>query len=144
MKDEIKRILLVVVFFATVFIIFFGINVRSGSAINNEAELVIFGENIDATYKPFIENDGVYISINTISKTIDENIFYDKVATKVIITNTDEVIKLKVDEPKMSKNFEYYDIDYPAKIYRDAVYIPINLFTDTYNINVLDEYSLHR
>lgn len=136
MVDEIKKIIIVVILFAAVFMIFFTVKFDENNKNKNEADLVIFGENIDATYKPFIDGDGIYVSINTISKTIDENIFYDKVATKVIITNSDEVIKLKVDEPKISRNFEYSDIKYPAKIYNQAVYIPINLFTDVYNINV--------
>ena len=136
MKDEIKRILLVAVLLAIVFIIFFNFGQAESNLDSSQAELVIYGENIDATYKSFIENDGIYVSINTISKVIDENIFYDKAATKVIITTSDEVIKLKVGELKISRNFEYSDIEYPAKIANDAVYIPINLFTDVYGINV--------
>lgn len=136
MKDEIKRYLLVFLGLAIVILGFNFFNVTNAKANMQEANLVIYGDNIDATYKPFIENGGIYVSINTISKTIDENIFYDKVATKVIITNQDLVLKLKIDEKKMSKNFEYVDIEYPAKIVNQAVYIPINLFTDVYDINV--------
>lgn len=136
MVDEIKRILHVVVMLGIIFAIFFCTNINGTSTNKDEADLVIYGENLDATYKPFVDNDGIYVSINTISKTIDEDIFYDKVATKVIITTPTEVIKLKVDENKMSRNLEFYDIQYPAKIVNGAVYIPINLFTDIYNINV--------
>ena len=136
MIDEIKRILHVVVMLGIIFAIFFCTNINGTSTNKDEADLVIYGENLDATYKPFVDNDGIYVSINTISKTIDEDIFYDKVATKVIITTPTEVIKLKVDENKMSRNLEFYDIQYPAKIVNGAVYIPINLFTDIYNINV--------
>ena len=65
--------------------------------------------------RAFTQNGGIYLSVDTISKAIDENIFYDSVATKVIVTTDTEVIKLKIDENKLSRNFEYEDIHTPAK-----------------------------
>ena len=132
---EVKRMFIVVIFFAIVFGLFFYSSY--GVKVNKEnSELVVFGDNIKTDYKPFVENDNIYISLDTISKTIDEHIFYDKVATKVIVTTYSDVVKFKIDENKMSKNFEYSDIDSPAKLVEGQPYVSIKLLKDIYNIKI--------
>lgn len=136
MKELLKRLLCSILFLGIVFAIFFTLKIGQDNKNIKEANLVIFGDNINAEYKPFVEDDGIYIAVDTIKKLIDEDIYYDKVATKVIVTTYDKVIKLKIGENKMSTNFEYSDIKNEAKIVDKAPYIDINLLKDLYNINV--------
>lgn len=136
MINELKRIILVIVLIIAALLLFINIDKNIALLNNENSNLVVFGDNIDPVNKPFVQNSAIYISTDTIGKLIDENIFYDKIATKVIITTDTEVIKLKIDENKMSKNMEYIDISNPAKIVSGQPYIDINLLKDIYNIKV--------
>lgn len=136
MIGELKRILLIVIITLLVVVIFISIDNPIASISQEASNLVIFGDNIEPQNKPFVENNGIYISTDTIGKLIDENIFYDKVATKVIVTTDTEVIKMKIDENKMSKNMEYVDIPNAAKTVNGQPYVDINLLKDIYNIKV--------
>lgn len=131
---EFKRCIMPLIFTIVVLVIFLNINYIKGNTDVSDAGLVIYGDNIKTNYDPFVKDGGLYVSVDTISKTIDENIYYDNVATKVIITTKDKVIKFKIDENKISKNFEYSDIDTPARIVNGQPYIDINLVKDEYNI----------
>lgn len=131
---EVKRCIMPLIFTIVVLVIFFNINYIKANINVNEAGLVIYGDNIKTNYDPFVKDGGLYVSVDTISKTIDENIYYDNVATKVIITTKDKVVKFKIDENKVSRNFEYSDIDTPAKLVNGQPYIDINLVKDEYNI----------
>ena len=144
MKELLKRLICSILFLCIVFVIFFTLKVGQDNKNIKEANLVVFGDNIDAEYKPFVEEDGIYIAVDTIKKLIDENIYYDKVATKIIVTTYDKVLKFKIDENKMSTNFEYSDIKNEAKLLNNAPYIDINLLKDLYNINVeYNDDSIH-
>ena len=131
---EFKRCIMPLIFTIVVLVIFFNINYIKANINVNEAGLVIYGDNIKTNYDPFVKDGGLYVSVDTISKTIDENIYYDNIATKVIITTKDKVVKFKIDENKVSRNFEYSDIDTPAKLVNGQPYIDINLVKDEYNI----------
>lgn len=131
---ELKRCIIPLIFTIVVLVMFFNINKIKGNTNSDNAGLVIYGDNIKTNYEPFVKDGGLYISVDTISKTIDKNIYYDTVATKVIVTTDDKVVKLKIDEKKMSKNFEYVDIDTPARIVNGQPYIDINLLKEEYNI----------
>lgn len=124
------------VLFLIVLVMFLNINVSVAGVSKQEANLVIFGDNIIPDNKPFVENTGIYLPKDVIEKFLDEYIYYDKVATKVIITTKNEVYKLKIDENKMTKNFEEVSIDNPAKMENGQAYIDINLFKDIYNVKV--------
>ncbi len=136
MVKELKRYILIAIFVAINMVIFFNVNYAINLKSYSNSNLVIYGENIKTDYAPFVENGGIYISVDTISKLVDEDIFYDKVATKVIITTDLDVIKLKVDENKISKNMEYSDISTPAKLINGQPYIDINLVKDIYDIKI--------
>lgn len=133
--ENIKRCVMPLIFFVIVLMIFFNINYIKGNTDDmKDSNLVIYGDNIKTNYEPFVENEGLYISVDTISKTIDKNIFYDSVSTKVIVTTKTEVLKFKIDENKVSKNMEYSEINTPARLVNGQPYININLLKSEYNI----------
>lgn len=138
--NEIKRLIIPIVLIILVLLII-NINFNKNKTDNEYSTLVIFGDNITKSnskyeYKPFVKDGGVYIAVETIKNTIDSDIYYDKVATKVIITTSTDVVKLKIDEFKISKNFEYSDISTPALMVNGNPYIDINLVSDIYNIKI--------
>ena len=136
--EKIKRVIFTVVLFVIVLLVFINtnLNLQIICTERQEADLVIFGDNIETEYKPFVENTGIYLSKDIIEKYLDEYIYYDKMATKVIITTKNEVYKLKIDEKLMNKNFEDIAIENPAKLVDGQAYVDINLFKEVYGIKV--------
>ncbi len=136
MINNIKRLIVPMLFLIIVFGVLFTFNNSNKNVDKKEADLVIYGDNIETNYKPFKQDDGIYISVDTISKVIDKNIFYDKVATKIIVTTKNDVVKFKIDENLMSRNLEYINTNTSAKLYNGQPYVDIELLKDIYNINI--------
>lgn len=137
MKDKVLKIVTVVVITIILFLVLFRCDkMMDKSKRKDYSNLVVFGDNISAEYTPFVENGGVYLSVDTIKKVLDEYIYYDKIATKVIVTTDSNVIKFKIDEAKMSNNLEYSDITTPAKVVDSMPYIDVNLLKDIYKIKI--------
>lgn len=134
MVNVLKKYLNFTILFFIIFVLLLCIKTRTSLGTKEASNLVIFGDNISTKYNPFIEDGGIYISVDTISKVIDPDIFYDKIATKVIIATSEDVVKLKIDEGKISKNFEYSDISTPARIRNGEAFVDINLLKELYDI----------
>ncbi len=123
-------VLILVIFFTVMFFEVNPINYKDTTS------LVIYGDNIQTDFEPFIEDGGIYISSDTIGKTIDNNIFYDNIASKIIITTVNDVAKFKVNEKKVNLNLEDREISNEVKIVKEKIYVPINVLQEIYNINV--------
>ena len=136
MKLEIKRYIVVAVLLICALVIVLFALKNDDISSNKIENLVIYGDNIDTNYTPFMEGNTPYVAVDTIKKVIDKYIFYDKIATKVIITTYDDVIKLKIGEKVMSRNLENIDIDMEAKLVENEPYIPLSLFTEIYDITI--------
>ena len=66
------------------------VTIDGGDSIKTaNPNLTIYGDNIDSSYQPYVNNGKTYISTKTIGTFIDDNILFDNAAQKVIIT-TDE------------------------------------------------------
>ncbi len=104
--------------------------------VNGTSKLVIFGDNIDKSYTPYIEDGKIYITYETLKDFIDENIYYDASTQKIIITNEDYVYKFKIGERTATKNMQEYNITYPLKVIDETVYIDSDLIKDIYNIKI--------
>ena len=128
------KIIICALMFLTVIVVFQTIKLNNENNNVEEANLVIYGDNISTNYSPFVDEGGLYVSVDTISKTVDDTIFYDKVAKKIIITTYDSVYKYKINEKKVSKNAQFLDITTSAKLVNDIAYIDINLLRDVYNV----------
>ena len=134
--DKIKRIKNALILLVLICIIFFEVNTINLNKTKNASNLVIYGDNIKTSYAPFVQNGSQYLSIDTISKTIDSDIYYDKVTSEVIITTYSDVLKFKMNNKKIYKNMKYIDIKNPAKLVDDEAYLPIDELSDVYNKNI--------
>lgn len=137
MKEIIGRIMCAIIFLAfSIIILNNSMIISVSNDLTEKGSLVIFGDNIKTEKTPFVENGGIYLPFDTISKVIDENIFYDKVATKVIVTTDKNVIKLKLDDTTMTNNLKESQIPTPVKLKDGSIFVDINLLKDIYNIDV--------
>lgn len=138
MLKEIFRYVCVILFSALlisiiVYVMFLGKEERK-----EVDSLVIFGENtdLDDAHKPFIEDGCIYIAFSTFYKTVDENLTYDDITEKIIITNKDKVAKLKVGSNVINVNLKDRELAHPAKKVGNAVYLPLSDILEFYDITV--------
>ena len=134
MKERIIGVLISFVLFIVIVTLFNVVQDNTNLNSNSSSKLVIFGDNIDKKYVPILEDDNIYISFDTISSFIDEDIYFDEKMQKVIITNQDYVYKKKKKNNQVTRNFEKYDIGTVTKYINDEIYINISLLKDIYNI----------
>lgn len=135
MKNIMLNVIKCIIILAVVAGLFFILNNKEEEKNNNtSSKLIIFGDNIDKKYNPFVENDNIYISLDTISGFIDENIFYDEATKKIIITNEDYLYKFKVGDKKATKNLEEYDLLNTPRSVGDEIYLELSTIKDIYNI----------
>ncbi len=135
MKEKILNIIKCVIMLSLVSVLFTlskNINEKIGSS--NDANLIIYGDTISSKYKPYVENDKIYLSTSTIGEFIDEEIFYDNKTKKVIITTEDAVYKFKLNENIATKNLKEYDAKTSCKIIDDKIYIDMEMVKNIYNI----------
>ena len=99
---------------------------------NRTSRLVVYGDNVDKSYAPFIENDSIYISFDTVQDFIDSDVFLDTSSNKVIITNEDFVYKLS--ENSISKNLQPITSNNVIKFIDEEPYIDVSILKDIYNI----------
>lgn len=136
MKDKIISIIKCIVMLVIVMILFIiadNIN-RNSIVASNNANLIIFGDNISSDYNPFIENNKIYLSVDTVSNFIDEELLYDSKTERVIITTEDTLYKFTVGNNIATKNLKEFDAKSYCKKVGDDVYIDMNLVKDIYKI----------
>ena len=93
MKEKIVSVIICFVLFIAIVTLFNIVQYNNVQNNNSNSKLVIFGDNIDKKYIPILEEDNIYISFDTLSSFIDEDIYFDEKTQKVIITNKDYVYK---------------------------------------------------
>jgi spore germination protein YaaH len=100
----------------------------------NKLNLVIGGEIINET--PRIMEDQILLSIDTIKKYFDPNIYWDKALKKVTITTKNRVIRMKTDSLNAKVNDKDVTLKIPVTVENNIVLIPIEFLSDFYKINI--------
>ncbi len=131
---NILKCLVILVIVAVVFAIF--TPKATNSETNNVAKLTIYGDNVDKSYSPIIRDDKIYLSFDTISTFIDEEIYYDSKAEKIVITNENFAYRFKINSKKAKKNLTEYTISDVPIIQNSKVYLCTDTIKDIYNLKV--------
>lgn len=135
MKERILNIIKCIIMLVIIAVLFtLSKNIKEKVNSSNDANLIIYGDTISSKYKPYVENDKIYLSTSTIGEFVDENIFYDNNNKKVIITTEDAVYKFKLDENIATKNLKEYDAKSSCKVIDDKVYMDMEMVKNIYNI----------
>lgn len=137
MKDRILVIIKSMIFLAVVTFLF--VTARDFGDIKisrSDVNLIIYGDTISSEYNPFVEDGHIFLSLDTVSQFIDEELFYDEDTQKVIVTTEDALYKFTVGKNIATKNLREYDAKACCRIVDDIVYIDMNLVKDIYGIKL--------
>ncbi len=138
MVKEILRYVWVAIFSCVLIGIMYYVMFLDKNTKEDVDTLVIFGENtdLDESHKPFVEDSCIYVAFNTFYKTVDDTIFYDEITEKAIITNHDNVVKLKLDSNLMNVNLKDRELLHPLKKVGQAVFLPLTDILEFYDISL--------
>ena len=138
MKETFFNIIKTIVLLALIAGLFYLNNMATmdgGSGIKTaNPNLAIYGDNIDSSYQPYVNNGKTYISTKTIGTFIDDNIVFDNASQKVIITTDDAVYKFKMNDTVATKNLKEYNCGEALIKYNESPYILIDAVKEAYNI----------
>ncbi len=137
MKDRILVIIKSMIFLAVVTFLF--VTARDFGDIKisrSDVNLIIYGDTISSEYNPFVEDGHIFLSLDTVSQFIDEELFYDEDTQKVIVTTEDALYKFTVGKNIATKNLREYDAKACCRIVDDSIYIDMNLVKDIYGIKL--------
>lgn len=135
MKEKVLviiRTLVITMIISVIFIVAGDFKIKKSGI--KDASLIIYGDTIASGYNPFVEDDKVYLSFDTVKKFIDEDIFFDSVNEKIIVTTQDELYKFTLGKNIATKNLEQYDAKSCCKMVNNSAYIDIGLVKEIYNI----------
>ena len=137
MKDRILVIIKSMIFLVVVTFLF--VTARDFGDIKisrSDVNLIIYGDTISSEYNPFVEDGHIFLSLDTVSQFIDEELFYDEDTQKVIVTTEDALYKFTIGKNIATKNLREYDAKACCRIVDDIVYIDMNLVKDIYGIKL--------
>lgn len=102
---------------------------------NNTIYIDLFGKrlrsNKDILYKKETE---YYLSFDFIKKNIDKEIYFDNISKKVVISNENCLLKAKVNEKNITKNFNVEEIKSIGVIQNDKIYISLEVLKKSYDL----------
>lgn len=83
-----------------------------------------------------MENNVIYLSFDFVKEHIDSDIFYDENEDMVIITDKDRVLRYVIGENKATINHREFTLDLPLKKVGDEVYIPEDILSSQYGLDI--------
>lgn len=138
-----KKILVVLLFIVLAgFVCYVAPNYFVGETFEPDEIRVVFNQN-EITHnvsklpqKAIIVNGKVMLSKDTVDILFDKWLYYDEKYDTIISTTDKDVVKLKIGENKIDKNGVASEIDVPAQLINNTIYIPIEELQDVYDIKV--------
>lgn len=88
--------------------------------------------------KALVVDGKLMLSQDTVDILFDKWLYYDTNYDTIITTTDTNVAKLKLDEKKIKKNGEFFDIEVPAQKIDGEIYIPIEELQDIYDIQIVN------
>ena len=98
--------------------------------------LVVGSDIVDTTNPPVFKDGQVLLPIEIVKKYFDKTLFWDEKLQKIIITTSDEVIKMDTGDKTVSINNKAVSLKITAQIIAGVVYMPIDFLKDTYKIDI--------
>lgn len=104
--------------------------------VNNNSICIDFNSNIEKAAGNMLleKNDQYYLSYTYIKENIDEEIYFDNISKKIVISSDAGLFKLKVNEKKINVDFEEMNIKHKAVIEKEDKYISLDIIEKAYSI----------
>lgn len=144
-KVLVKKYSYTLVLILVIFILLGVVNYTSINRFSGSIKINVFGKMLELKDEVLNQNDDVYISLEDLESNFENNVYYDKISRKIIITTIDKVIKLKKDEASISVNYEEVEVFHPVVIsYTDKLYCGIKTLADIFGkeLFMLEEQKL--
>lgn len=134
MKKSYVLIFLLIIFA----IIFFQTNKANKEVISFSDEIyLLVNDRIYSDNNPVIvENQTIYVSIDTLKESLDPDLFYDDKENMLILSNREGVLRCKLDEDYATINHRVFYPDNQLKLINNDIYIPEDILTKFYSIGI--------
>ena len=112
-------------------------SISMSSYYNYESEdtvLVVDGTVATPENAPVSKNNVTYIPIDFVKLYIDPYIFWDETYNQVIVTTSDEVIRMPTEDLTYTINNEPFTLNFPIYNIEGTAYLPTNLLEELYNV----------
>lgn len=105
-------------------------------AYSDEIYLIVEEQEVEGEDVILFDEDILYFSLPTIEYFIDNDIFYDEIEETLIVTNSEKVIRYKLDNNTASVNNKDFLIVNTIKKFNDKIYIPIDIVLSNYDLDI--------
>lgn len=126
---------IIIIFAILCIILIIGIKIKNTEKKSDSYDVIINNQEIALQNEIIMQNNVIYMSLDDIKNSIDENIYVENSDT--IITSGDKkVIQLKIDDSDVQINGSKITIDGQAfKTENGIIYIPISEMENVYDID---------
>ena len=138
MRKGIKFVFIItLIIFCLDIIIKFMPNPRYKKFLSGNNIFAVIEDKYDFKYKIQIINNQFYIPVGLIKKHIDKHIFCDKKQNKIVITDGNRVIKLKLNDFNYTVNGnETRQLNFDMKKIGDRFYLPVDFVKKIYDLEI--------
>ena len=105
-------------------------------AIDSKNIYIVLEDGYDFNTPAKFINKQIYLPFGFIKTYVDEYIFLDEDKDKIIITDSDRVIRLNINNLCYHIDDKKQTLRHAIKKINSDVYLPADFLTDTYNLNI--------
>lgn len=132
LKGKIKDLTNYIVLILSIIILFVLLHLIG---VSSNMYIDLFGNRIKATENILIkENDEYYLSYKYVKENIDNEIYFDNISKKIVISSDNGLYKAKLDSKNINVNFEDIDINNIGVIQSEEKYISLEVLKTAYNM----------
>lgn len=104
---------------------------------NKKVYIDIFGTRLKASEEILMEKDDeIYLSFDFVKEKIDDEIYFDNISKKAVISKDNILVKAKLNEKMISKNFNDEEIKNIGVIQKEKIYISLEVLKNAYNLEI--------
>lgn len=95
----------------------------------------VFGKRLKSNNEILLKNENeYYLSFEFVKENIDEEIYFDNVSKKIVISTENSLLKAKINDKKVTKNFDEESVNSIAVIEKNNIYVSLEVLNLAYNI----------
>lgn len=127
---------IIVIMAISIYLVYFAPNNTIVQAFDEGKLNLVIGDKLIDDGRPVIKNQEVLLPFDIIKEHIDPYIYLDEKLKKVIVTTSDKVIRMNLNNPQALINNKPVNLKNPVIEENKVVYVPVYFLDDFYNIEV--------